>query len=635
MNVLRAGIYNVYRPKIIPLTNEIHQTIFETSSQLSKAMMLLICTSFIVFCFGPILAAADLLGPRFPPPIDVASSKSLSAKAWQNLTKTFDEYLNGSFESPFFAGIENITFSLGAFSIHDPSAASALQYHYTDPLIQNNTVGVTNVDADSVYRFASVSKLFTAYAGMVSLTEEEWNRPFTKIFPILAESDGHAGLTQVAQWESVTPLSLASQISGVVGNAPPFGVADIALPYLEELKAGVKPSFDPTAAGLPPITNPYPSFSEFCEQGNGDCTSDSIIKDAQFRYPTYKTWTSPTYSNHGFILLGLAIAELTNQSLPDAYRSSLFEPLGMKSSNATDPVHLIDRVVVPGGMIGSTFADSGLAAASGGIFSTLKDMAKFSTSILNSTLLPEEKTRRWMKPLGHTANLNYSVGVGWEILRYVHPDTHGVTDLYTKLGDVGFNGGAVVLIPDYGAGFNCLVASADPGRTDFQKLVLDAVIREWLPALEAQAAAEAKVKFTGTYVPYDKKLNTSLILTVEPSIGGLWVADWISNSSNILNVENQYPIFNNFGGFRFLPSIYDADNSKYAFRIRAPFNKTVTDGRNSYGPFTGTGKDDWVTTGQFGFVGTPVDLAIFDLNEAGEAVSVDLPAFNVTLKRQD
>ena len=247
MNVLRAGIYNVYRPKIFPLTNEIHQTIFETSSQLSKAMMLLICTSFIVFCFGPTLAAADLLGPRFPPPIDVASSKSLSAKAWQNLTKTFDEYLNGSFESPFFAGIENITFSLGAFSIHDPSAASALQYHYTDPLIQNNTVGVTKVDADSVYRFASVSKLFTAYAGMVSLTEEEWNRPFTKIFPILAESDGHAGLTQVAQWESVTPLSLASQISGVVGNAPPFGVADIALPYLEELKAGVKPSFDPTA----------------------------------------------------------------------------------------------------------------------------------------------------------------------------------------------------------------------------------------------------------------------------------------------------------------------------------------------------------------------------------------------------
>ncbi|KAF4968686.1 hypothetical protein FSARC_3972 [Fusarium sarcochroum] len=596
--------------------------------------MLLICTSFIVFCLGPTLAAADLLGPRFPPPIDVASSNSLSSKAWQNLTKTFDEYLNGSSQSPLLAGIENITFSLGAFSIHDPSAASALQYHYTDPLIQNNTVGTTKVDADSVYRFASVSKLFTAYAGMVSLTEEEWNRPFTNIFPILAESDGHGGLTEVAQWEHVTPLSLASQISGVVGNAPPFGVADMALTYLAELKAGAKPSFDPTAAGLPPITNPYPNFSEFCEVPNSDCKSDSIIKDAQFRYPTYQPWTSPTYSNHGFILLGLAIAELTNQSLPNVYRNTLFEPLGMKSSNATDPVHLTDRVVVPGGNLSFTFADSALGAASGGIYSTLNDMAKFSTSILNSTLLSEEKTRKWMKPLSHTANLNYSVGAGWEILRYTHQGTHAVTDLYTKLGDSGFNGGAVVLIPDYGAGFNCLVASADPGRYNIQRLVLDAVVREWLPALEAQAAAEAKAKYTGTYIPKDKKLNTSLTLTVEPSIGGLWVSDWISNSSDILSAENQSPIFKNTGGLRFLPSIYDAGNSKYAFRIRGPSNKTRTDRLNSYGPFTGTILDDWVITGQFAYAGTPIDLAIFDLDEAGQAVSVDLPAFNITLKRQ-
>ncbi|KAJ4264423.1 hypothetical protein NW762_005623 [Fusarium torreyae] len=597
--------------------------------------MLLICTSFIVFCLGPTLAAADLLGPRFPQPTNIASSNSLPNAAWKNITKTFDDYLNGSYHSTRLAGIENITFSLGAFSIHDPSAASTLQYHYTDPLIQNNTVGATMVDADSVYRFASVSKLFTAYAGMVSLTEEEWNRPFTKIFPILAESDDHGGLTQVVQWEHVTPLSLASQISGVIGNAPPFLVGDTAKIYLEELRAGAKPSFDPIAAGLPPITNPYPNFSEFCEEPNSECRSDSIIKDAQLRYPTYQPWTSPTYSNHGFILLGLAIAEITKKSLADVYRNALFEPLGMKSSKTTDPAHLVDRVVVPGGNLSNTFADSALGAASGGIFSTLNDMAKFSTSILNSTLLSEEKTRKWMKPLSHTASLNYSVGVGWEILRYTHPDTHAVTDLYTKLGDAGYTGGAVVLAPDYGAGFNCLVASADPSRTDTQKLVLDAVIREWLPALEAQAAAEAEARFTGTYVPEDKSLNTSLTLTVEPSVGGLWVSDWISNNSNILNIEYQRQIFKTTAGLRFLPTIFDADNSRYAFRIRGPSNKTETNRLNSIGPFTGTGPDDWVTTGQFAYASIPVDLAIFDLDEAGQAVSVDLPAFNVTLKRRD
>lgn len=238
-----------------------------------------------------------------------------------------------------------------------------------------------------------------------------------------------------------------------------------------------------------------------------------------------------------------------------------------------------------------------------------------------------------MKPLSHTANLNYSVGAGWEILRYVHPETLAVTDLYTKLGDSGFNGGAVVLIPDYGAGFNCLVASSDAGRSDLQKLVLDAVIREWLPALEAQAAAEAQGNFVGTFVPEDKTLNTSLTLSVEPSVGGLWVSSWISNSSDI--IKNQATVLKSTGGLRFLPTVHDANDSKYAFRIRGGFNRTTEEVLNSIGPFAGTGQDDWVFTGQFAYASEPLDLAIFALDEAGQAVSVDLPAFNVTLKKKD
>lgn len=64
-----------------------------------------------------------------------------------------------------------------------------------------------------------------------------------------------------------------------------------------------------------------------------------------------------------------------------------------------------------------------------------------------------------------------------------------MTDPYTKLGDSSFNGGAAVLICDYSAGYNCLIASSNENRTTIQKSVLDAVIREWLTALEAQAAA--------------------------------------------------------------------------------------------------------------------------------------------------
>ncbi|KAF4450118.1 beta-lactamase family protein [Fusarium austroafricanum] len=512
---------------------------------------------------------------------------------------------------------------MGAFSLHDPNAASELQYHYTSPEIQNNTVGVTKVDEDSIYRFASVSKLVTAYAGMVSLTEEEWNRPFTKIFSELEKSDD---LTRVPQWQYVTPLSLASYISGVIGNAPPFPVADMAL---DVLNAALP---DPVTLGLPPRPEPNPSLSKECEGQNSSCTIEDIIKEASSRYPTYQPWTAPTYSNHGFILLGLALEKLTNQTLQDVYNNALFKPLKMSSSDATDPKHLVDRVVVPGGDIAGVFVDSGLGAASGGVYSTLNDMNKFGLSILNHTLLSEQATKQWMKPVSHTTSLNFSVGVGWEILRYTHPVTNAVTDLYTKLGDSGPNGGGVVVIPDYGVGFNCLVASTDELKSTSQRFVLDAVIRHWLPALEAQAGIEAKANFAGTYAPKDKKLNSSLALTYEPSIGGLWVSDWISNSTDVL--ANQPAIFKSNYGLRLLPSIYDKEHSKYAFRIRSGFNQTIADANNLYGPFTGTGSDDWISTGQFGYGGIPLDLAVFGLDDEGKAVSVELPAFNVTLKRE-
>lgn len=88
---------------------------------------MLTSTRFILFSLGPVVAVANLLGPRFPPPIDVTSAQSLLSKAWQNLAKKFQDHINGSSLLLLLDGIENITFLLGAFSLYDPNAASALQ----------------------------------------------------------------------------------------------------------------------------------------------------------------------------------------------------------------------------------------------------------------------------------------------------------------------------------------------------------------------------------------------------------------------------------------------------------------------------------------------------------------------------
>jgi hypothetical protein len=209
-----------------------------------------------------------LLGPRYPQPTDLTSGDSLVAAAWRNLTSVFDGQLNGSSPAALLSGIENVTFSTSLFSIHDP-AAESLQYHYTSPEIREAIAGVNEVDANSLYRFASVSKLFTVYAALVALTEEQLNTPLSKIFPVLAEfqseHEGEDGnQTLYSAWDQVTPFNLASHLSGVIGNSPPFAIVDSWQTYVGTAATDPALAVSPVEFGLPPYEEPYPFFNPTC-----------------------------------------------------------------------------------------------------------------------------------------------------------------------------------------------------------------------------------------------------------------------------------------------------------------------------------------------------------------------------------
>ena len=196
---------------------------------------------------------ADFLGPAYPAPIDLTSDKSLIPASWKNFTSIFDAYLKGnqSTASEPLSGVEKVTFSVGLFSIHDPAAAK-LQYHYTSPEIANATQGTTQADGDSIYRMASVSKLFTVFAGLLELTNEDWDRPLTDVTPGLANfARGAAGEDDPVykiQWDKITRWALAAQLAGV----PAIATADLLPVY--EILSTVGLGTDPVAAyGFPPL----------------------------------------------------------------------------------------------------------------------------------------------------------------------------------------------------------------------------------------------------------------------------------------------------------------------------------------------------------------------------------------------
>ncbi|OCT54531.1 beta-lactamase family protein [Cladophialophora carrionii] len=582
-------------------------------------------TIILAFAFATRILC-DYLGPTYPAPTDLATDGSHVSAAWRNLSSTLNGYIanpSANLTSP--AGLKNVTFSVGMFSIHDPSAA-ALQFHHASAEIANSSDGLRKVDGDSIYRVASITKLITTFAGMLNLKASDWDRPITEFVPTLAAyAAAHPAKddrTGTVDWSKVTLAALASQIAGTPRDVSPFDPSDY---LLADLTGALAASF-----GLPPLDPSDPVAVPPCLvsllSGNMSCPSDEYAIGAEARPPLFLPWTSPAYTDYGFMLLGAAISNITGKSIHDVYSQSIFDPLGMDStdSNVPDPSQY-GRYVIPGNASVAGLTPEGapqVAIPSGGIFSTTNDLAKLGTAILNSTLLDSDLTRQWMKPVSHTAMFEYSVGAPWEIYRYTHPRTGLVTDLYTKLGDSGYYSGYLVLIPDYDAGFSIIMASSLRQRTALVSLLADAVTEAVLPGLSSQAEAEAGQSFVGTYISQDDALNTTLTLAIDPTgMPGLVMTQFTSNGTDVLQSEAM-----GAGPIRLLHSITDRPNGRVAFR--ASHTPSPSGGLFSRGLNTNS---DWLGGDSPTYAGIGLGLFVFDVDSNGNATGVSPEAWRVKL----
>ncbi|KAH0843207.1 beta-lactamase family protein [Fonsecaea pedrosoi] len=569
----------------------------------------------------------DFLGPTYPAPTDLASNGSRVSAAWTNLTSTLNGFIrNPSTNLTSPAGLKNITFSLGMFSIHDASAARSLQFHHTSEEIANSTTGLKKVDGNSIYRVASISKIFTTFAGMLNLNDSDWDRPITDFIPTFAayaaahpaENDS----TLTVAWDKVTLAALASQIAGNPRDVTPFDPGD----YLFLVGANALLN----TFGLPPLNESDPLAAPPCLisalAGNRTCSNNEYAIGAAGRPPLFQPWTSPAYTDYGYMLLGAAIANITGTSIHDVYRESIFSPLGMASSYSQVPnASEYSQYVIPGNVTTAALTDGealDVTVPSGGIFSTTNDLARLGTAILNGTLLDLDQTRKWMKPVTHTALLEYSIGRPWEIYRYTHPETGHVTDIYTKLGDSGYFGGYIALIPDFDAGFSIIGASSLPERSLLTASIADLVTEKMLPALTAEAQAEARQGFVGTYTSDDENLNSTLTLAINPQgKPGLVISNFVSNGTDVLasGLLGDSPV-------RLLHSISDRANGRVAFRTSS-FHVT------SGGLFSRqyNANIDWLAGDSPTYGGIGLGLFVFDLDASGDAVAVSPAAWRTRL----
>ena len=172
--------------------------------RISKLVILFILLPYVVCrCFDP--------SPAFPPPKTLSSSSRPLLSAF----KTINESLTSILLDPRYN-----TFS---YSLSITSSSDTLFTRYHTAIDRNESrLGAPEVDGDSVYRIASITKVFTVL-GILQLEKEgkvNLDDSIIDYVPELAEGvkKGRGlpkGEGQKVAWKDITLRSLASQLSGL------------------------------------------------------------------------------------------------------------------------------------------------------------------------------------------------------------------------------------------------------------------------------------------------------------------------------------------------------------------------------------------------------------------------------------
>ncbi|KAL6923028.1 hypothetical protein FSST1_000302 [Fusarium sambucinum] len=425
------------------------------------------------------------LGPVLPPPLHPSTHPSVKS-AIQNIQDLFDSATSDLVNSSVAVAIKSANEDDYMF-----------EFASTPPNVDPR--GVDEVDSDTVFRMASLSKVFPVLA-LLRLHKVNFDDRVTKYLPELRALNKDArkkDAVWAVDWDEITVGSLASHLAGIPAD----------------LLADVQPYGDWTQLGFPPADV---SKNLNCSGllGLPPCTKKDFFDRFGERPPVYAAFeANPVYSNIGFALMGWIIEKVSGMPSGEYIKKHIWDPW-----NAT----------------------LGYGNPAGVYYSSLNDIMAFGDAILRYELLSPAQTRKWMKPATSTSSTGILLGEPWEIFRSNNVTKDGrLIEFYTKAGDITTYHSLMVLIPDYNLTISLL--DAGPGEVGGAELQIwfSNIVKELLPAIEQAGKDEAEEKYGGTYS--DAKTNSSLTLSVDDE-PGFSITNWTVRGIDIAGTYGSFAI---------------------------------------------------------------------------------------------
>ncbi|KIV95519.1 hypothetical protein PV10_03163 [Exophiala mesophila] len=587
---------------------------------LSSALLLLCTTS--VRSQSTQLTDCGFLGPVYPTPPHIADTKAIR-EAKDAFTRLMDSAMrNGSTAwGPVDAANSSISFAV--FSTQSDQLLSEYHHLGSSPGAKAHLTG-GKLDGDTVYRLGSVTKLLSVYTFLAKVGPKYWSEPVTNHVPELVARSVKNSVLDI-NWSEVTLGSLAGQISGIPHD---YALTDLsAIPGITEI-------------GLPDLP---PSEVTTCGAANQEpCSGEEFFRLLLQQHPVAPVSQGPNYSNEAYQLLSLAYQNITGESFADAFRTGIVEPLKLKRTFYHPPTSDINTVRVDPKGANTFEIDIGGLDPAGGAWASLRDFASLGRSMLNSTLLPAQVTRDWLKPNSHSSNLYSSVGKPWEILRMavpVSPDstTTRFVDLYTKSGGLGGYNAWLFLSPDHNIGIAALVASlteadnaivaSESGMPVLVSLA-ELALATWIPAAEAAARESAASNLVGSFKSEDG-LNSSISLDLVPDHQGICITNLIYNGTDFL--ETLGSVFGYAAASLQYTNLHDKPSGQLSFRAVWQSLKHPISVTSVIHPECSLNWSD-LDNLKYGDIG--LDQVIITVKADGKAVGVEMPGLRTSFSQR-
>lgn len=276
---------------------------------------------------------------------------------YQNQKDKLDELLNRYFEYGKFNG--------SVLVAKDDQVIYKKGYGYA------NMEWKTANEPDTKFRLASVTKQFTAMliAQLASENKLAFDAPLTTYLPDYPKHNGDA----------ITIHHLLTHSSGI------------------------------------PNYTSFPTYKDMMRKSMEPKDIVGTFADSTLLFTPGERFS---YSNSGYVLLGIIIEKITGQSFEKVLKDRILTPLKMHNTGMDHYQSMLSKRAsgyhkVAGEYENASFIDMSAAYTAGGMYSTVEDLYLWDQALYTSTLLPEEYKDSVFK--AHIPAWGNYYGYGWNV----------------------------------------------------------------------------------------------------------------------------------------------------------------------------------------------------------------------------